>query len=71
MQRLDPPVHHFRKTGQLGNILHRQTLLAKKPRRPARADQFDPEFLMQPARKFHQSGLVGNRNQRTFHGNQV
>ncbi len=65
MQRLDPPVHHFRKASQLANILHRQASSTKRFCRPARRHQFNMPRRERVA-KLNQSSLVGHRQQGPF-----
>ena len=59
MQRLDAPVQHFRKPGQLGNIFHGDAGVAQQLGRASGRNQFHAqrgEF----AGEIYQSGFVGN-----------
>ena len=59
VQRLDPPVHHFGKAGELRNIAHRQPRIAQRPSRAAGGHQFHPAPA-QCLAQFDQAGLVGH-----------
>ena len=59
MQRLDAPIQHFRKPGQLGNVFHRDARFAQQLSRAAGRDEFDAE-LGKFAGKINQSRFVGN-----------
>ena len=63
MQRLDPPVHHFGKSGDLRDVDHRQPGVAERRRRPACGQEFDVP-TRQRFGEVDEAGLVGNRDQR-------
>ena len=69
VQRFDPAVEHFRKTGMLGDILHLQARLAQGRGRPAGREHFHPGGS-QPPGEFDQTGFVGDRKKGAadFHG---
>ena len=63
MQRLDPPVHHFGKPGELRDVDDRQAGGVERRRRPSGRQEFD----VAPGQRFaevDEAGLVGNRDQR-------
>jgi hypothetical protein len=60
VQGLHPPVHHFGKAGQFGNVLNRQAGRAQCCRRATGRNQFDPA-RRQPHGEIDDAGLVGNR----------
>jgi len=69
VQRFDPAVEHFRKTGMLGNILYLQARLAQGRGRPAGREHFHPGGR-QPPGECDQTGFVGDRKKGAadFHG---
>ena len=66
VQCFDPSVEHFRKTGQLGHLSHRQALLRQQLGRTARGDQANAKGV-QPLRESNNAGFVGYRQQRVHH----
>ena len=67
VQRLDPPVHHLGKAGQLGNVLHRKAGIAQRLSGAAGRHQFHAAGA-QGLAQFDQASLVGNGKQRTADG---
>ena len=59
MQRLDAPIKHLRKPGQLGNIFYGDAGIAQQLGRASGRNQLDAE-LGKFAGKIHQSGFVGD-----------
>ena len=59
MQRLDAPVQHFRKPGQLGNIFHRNAGVAQQLGRASGRNQFHSEGD-EFAGEIYQSGFIGD-----------
>ena len=70
VQRLDPPIHHFRKARHLGHIPHLQPGGAQHVGCASGRDQFDPKPRQGPA-QFDQPGLVGNRDQRAANRDEI
>ena len=66
MQRLDPPVHHFRVAGDVRNVSRFEPRVGERPRGAAARHQRDAA-LGQRRGEFHQPRLVGNREQRPLH----
>ncbi len=62
VERLDPAIEHLGEARDVGDIGHRQTRVAQRPRRPARADQLEPAFD-QARPELGQPGLVRHREQ--------
>ena len=44
MQSFHPAIHHLGKAGELGNIFHRDFIVAQKRRRAAGGDELDAQF---------------------------
>ena len=65
MQRLDPPVEHLGKAGELGNVLHADPGIAQQLRRAAGRNQFHAQ-AGKFAGKFHQPCLVGHAEDGTL-----
>ncbi len=63
VQRLDPAVHHFRKSGQLRDVPHLQPGLRDRLCRATGRDQLDAMGGQRPG-KLDQAGLVGNGEKR-------
>ena len=63
VQRLDAAIHHFRKAGEVRNVLHRQPGLAQRLGGAPGRDQFHAA-RGQSLAKVHKAGLVGHRKQR-------
>ena len=59
VQRLDPPVHHLGKPGDVGDVDDRETLGGQRLGGAAGGHQFDPKGG-QAAAERRQPGLVGN-----------
>jgi hypothetical protein len=59
VQRLDPAVHHFGKTGQFRDVLHRQAGSGDRLRGAAGGNELDAVAGQRPG-EFDQPGLVGN-----------
>src|SRR5262249_23596797 len=60
VERLHPPIEHFRETGVIPQLDHRQTRIAQGPGSSARGNQFDSggdECLSE----WNETGLVKNR----------
>ncbi len=57
MQRLDPPVQHFRKAGDGGDVDDGEPGLGERPRGAAGGDQLDPA-RRQRLGEWHEAGLV-------------
>ena len=70
MQRLDAAVHHFRESGDLGDIAHGQAGVTQCLRRAARGQQFHA-MARQRVGQVEQAGLVGNGQQRPSHGLEI
>jgi hypothetical protein len=70
VQGLDPPVHHLREAGEVGNVLHRQAGVGDRLARPAGGDEFDAQGG-EGLGGLHEAGLVGDRDERAFHGDAV
>ena len=70
MQRLDPPVHHFRKAGEIGNVAHRQPGVAQRLRRSAGGDQLHAVRRERLA-EFDDPALVGDREERALDGDLI
>ena len=66
VQRLDPPVHHFRVTGDVGDVACFEAGVGERPRGAAARHQRDAPFDERGG-EFHQPCLVGNREQRPLH----
>ena len=60
MQRLDPPVHHLREPGEVGNIAHHQPRIAQSLRRAPGRDQIHA-LGGQRAAQIDQADLVRHR----------
>ncbi len=63
VQRLDPPVHHFGATGDLGDVDHLDPGLAQKLGGAAGRDDLDPAGA-QRLGEIGKTGLVADREQR-------
>ncbi len=63
VQRLDAPVHDFRKAGDAGHFTNRDAGCRQRARGATGGKQFDTA-RGQGARQVDQAGLVGNRQQR-------
>ena len=70
MQGLDPAIHHFGELGEFGHVLHRQPGLAQGLGGAAGGKQFDA-VRGQRVGQVKQAGLVGNRQQRPAHGQEI
>ncbi|MNN22236.1 hypothetical protein D3C81_1355870 [compost metagenome] len=70
VQGLDPAIHHFRETGDVGDILHRQAGVADGLGGTAGGQQLDIAGG-QGTGQFDQTGLVGNRQQGPADGQQI
>jgi hypothetical protein len=70
VQRLDAPIHHLGKPGNLCHVADGDPGLAKRARGPAGGEQFDPA-IRQPLRQFDQPGLVGHGKKGTAHRLQI
>ena len=73
VQGLDPAVHHFRETGIVRDLGHRDALFGQQFRRTACRQDLDIVSL-QKAGDFKQAGFVGDAEQRAldfFHGCKV
>ena len=57
VQRLDPPIQHFRKTGQFGDIFDGDAGISQQLSRTASGDEFDPKSGERPG-KINQAGFV-------------
>ena len=66
VQRLDPPIEHLRKSRQLGDVAHGQSVLPEEARRPPCRDQLDA-VRRQPPGEVDQSRLVRDAQQRPLH----
>ena len=62
VQRLHAAIHHFGKTGEVGNVAHRQTGVAQSLGRAAGRDQIHTLFRQRPA-QLDKARLVRNRKQ--------
>ena len=62
VQRLDPAIHHFGKTGEVRHVLHRKPGIAQRLGRAAGGDQFHAQ-PRQALPQFNQAALVGHREQ--------
>ena len=67
VQRLQAAVHQLRKAGVVGDVHHRDTVLAEHPRRAARREDLEAA-RDESARQVHDAGLVGNADQRPPRG---
>ena len=67
MQGFESPVHHFRKTGVIGDIDDGDIVFGQQPGGAAGRDQFHVE-RDQGAGEIHEAGLVGNAEQGTADG---
>jgi len=63
MQRLHPAVHHLRKAGVLGDVLHLQPGSAQRGRRTTSREDLDSEARKRLP-KLDEAALVGDRNKR-------
>ncbi len=63
VKRLYPPVHHLRKTGEVGNILHLMAKLAEPGGSAAGRNQFHSLGGKRRCQLF-EAGLVGQGNER-------
>jgi len=70
VKRLDAPVHHFGKAGQVGDVANLGTALAQLRRCPASRDDFDA-VVREPLRKLVEAALVRKGNQRALDRDQV
>ena len=70
VQRLDPPVHHLGKAGEVRHIFHRQAGVGDRLAGAAGRDQLDAKANQRGGR-LNQAGLVGHGNQRALDGNAV
>ena len=70
VQRFDPPVHHFRKSGEIGHIRHIKPRLTQGARRSARADQRDA-MRHQRVAEIHKPGFVGYGQQGASDGGKI
>jgi len=66
VQRLDPPVHHLRKPGELGDVFHLEPGLGDRLGGAAGGDQIDA-VAGEGAGEVDQAGLVGNGKQCAGH----
>jgi hypothetical protein len=60
--RLDPPVHHLRKAGEIGDVAHLQTGIAQRLGSAAGRDQLDAVPRERQA-ELGEAGLVRNGQQ--------
>ena len=67
MQGLDPSIHHFRKTGVVGNITYRNLGLFQVATRTTRTEDFD-SLRYQDLHKFNEPRFITNTDQGTFYG---
>ncbi len=70
VQGLDPAVHHFRETGDVGNVFHCQAGLADRLGGPAGGKQLHVA-RSEGAGQVDQTGFVGNGQQGPAHGQQI
>ena len=70
MQGLDPPIHDFRKRGQLGDVPNRKTGLFERDSCATGRNQLDPG-RGKPASELDQSGFVRNRKQGPANAHQI
>ena len=70
VERLDPPVHHLGKAGEVGNVAHRSAALAQLCRGAAGRDDLDL-VSREAGGKLVEAAFVRQRNQRPAHGDQV
>ena len=59
MQRLDPPVEHLGKTGELGDVFHGNARVAQQLGGAAGGNQFHAQGCKLSG-KIYQTGFVGN-----------
>ncbi len=64
MQRLDPAIHHFWKSGEVANVHDRKAGIAQRQARPAGRHQFDTETRKRAGELDH-SGFIGDGNEST------
>src|ERR1700688_1663232 len=67
VQRLHATAEHFRPTGQVGYVAHRNCCFAQEPRRTPCRDNFDSE-RRELARKFDDASLVIHADERPLDG---
>ena len=67
MQRFHPPIHHFGKARDFGNVGDFQPRIAQRLRRTTGGDQHHA-MAIQPLGEVDQAGLVENRKQRAADG---
>ena len=70
MQRLDPAIHDFRKSGQVGNVANRKARRFKCRPGTAGRNQLHAE-VGEITGEIHQPGLVGNRQKRAADLHQI
>jgi hypothetical protein len=70
VQRLDAPVHHFRKAGEVGDIEHGVTRLTQRLCRAAGRYQLDP-VTNERGGQFGEPRLVADGQKRAADGNKV
>src|SRR5262252_922448 len=66
MQRLDPPVHHFRKAGDVGHADDREPRVGERPRGTAGRNNVEAA-RGKSTRELDDAGLVGNAEQGSWH----
>ena len=67
MQRLHAAVEHFRKSGQVTDVFHRDSRIAKQLGGAAGRDQFH-SHTRELAGKIRQAGFVGDTENRALNG---
>ena len=66
VQRLHASPEHFRPTGKVGNIAHRDTVFAQKLGRSSGRKSFDSQ-RREAFRKSHDASFVENADERALH----
>src|SRR5438128_10920690 len=65
MQRLHPPIQHFRETSQLRNVLDWDSGLAQQLGSSASGDEFNPH-VSELTSELHQAGFIGHAEDGTL-----
>ena len=65
MESLDPAIHHFRKTGELGDVFNGNVAVAQQRSGAAGGNQFDAHGC-EGTGKFDNPLLVGNADEGSF-----